>query len=417
MFYLDQQAQQANNVAVPDSTIINGQGVYDCSSTTDQACKGNTTYFETTLMQNNIYKIGLVNSGTLLSYTFYIDGHNLTVIETDFVPIKPYKTEVLNVAPGQRYEIVIDANADLSQGTNFWIHAQYCGLAELLDSRVGIIRYDPTNTDQPLGGNASFTTLGCDGPELTDLAPMVEKNVGPNVNPFGSSDYFYTGQGQLNVTWPGTNSSTQGNLWLWEMNKQPLYVNWSDPTAGQITGFTTNASNTRTPAADDPSVPLYLDYADGEWVYFVITDNFTASEVDGLNPSIVNPPSVHPMHLHGHDFAILGQGDGQFDPATVQPQLKNPSRRDTVILPIGGWVWLAFQVGNPGAWVFHCHIGWHASDGFAVQFIEQPSKLKGMMEKARVQDEFMDRCDAWTDFYRNPGPAEGSGLGQQDSGI
>jgi FtsP/CotA-like multicopper oxidase with cupredoxin domain len=42
------------------------------------------------------------------------------------------------------------------------------------------------------------------------------------------------------------------------------------------------------------------------------------------------------------------------------PTLKgnNPTRRDTTMLPAWGWVVVAFKTGNPGAWLFHCHVAW-----------------------------------------------------------
>ena len=291
----------------------------------------------------------------------------------------------------------------MTNETSFWIHAQYCGLASLLDSRVGIIRYDANDTSEP-AITQSYTDYGCDSPAITDLAPVVKQNVGKNVNPFGSNDYFYSGQGLINVTWPDTN----GSAWLWEMEKAPLYVNWSDPTVGKMTGLSANSTPTGDAAA------ITLDYATGDWVYFVMSSNFTPADV-GVNPAIVDPPSVHPMHLHGHDFAVLAQGHGSFVAADVTPQLENPLRRDTVNIPIGGWVWIAFQVGNPGAWLLHCHIGWHASDGFAVQFMEQPNKLLGLMEAAGVTEEFDNRCDAWSEYYETVSvPADAV---QEDSGI
>jgi Multicopper oxidase len=45
------------------------------------------------------------------------------------------------------------------------------------------------------------------------------------------------------------------------------------------------------------------------------------------------------MHLHGHDFFILGRGTGQFDPVNNFTLLNfnNPPRRDVTYLPAGGW--------------------------------------------------------------------------------
>lgn len=85
-----------------------------------------------------------------------------------------------------------------------------------------------------------------------------------------------------------------------------------------------------------------------QWYYWVI------QEVEGT-PITVNLP--HPMHLHGHDFWILGTGVGQFSDVGISAlNFENPTRRDTEMLPAGGWLVVAFNTDNPGAWLFHCHI-------------------------------------------------------------
>jgi len=62
----------------------------------------------------------------------------------------------------------------------------------------------------------------------------------------------------------------------------------------------------------------------------------------------------HPMHLHGHTFAVVtGSGTG------VAPG----ARKDTVnVLPMQT---LAIDVDttNPGQWLTHCHNGYHAELG------------------------------------------------------
>jgi FtsP/CotA-like multicopper oxidase with cupredoxin domain len=85
-------------------------------------------------------------------------------------------------------------------------------------------------------------------------------------------------------------------------------------------------------------------------------------------------PLPHPIHLHGHDFWILASGFGTFDPTTPL-NFANPPRRDTALLPTAGWLVLAFVTDNPGVWLAHCHIGWHVSMGFALQFVEQQSAI------------------------------------------
>lgn len=63
----------------------------------------------------------------------------------------------------------------------------------------------------------------------------------------------------------------------------------------------------------------------------------------------------HPIHLHGHDFYLLGTGSGVFsDPAVLK--YSNPMRRDVAMLPANGWLVIGFVTDNPGAWLMHCHI-------------------------------------------------------------
>lgn len=44
----------------------------------------------------------------------------------------------------------------------------------------------------------------------------------------------------------------------------------------------------------------------------------------------------HPIHLHGHDFWVVAQDAGTFDPATTNITTTNPPRRDVATLPGNG---------------------------------------------------------------------------------
>lgn len=390
---------------VPESSLLNGKGVFACNTENDTRCTGEGGYFQVVFEQDTKYRIGLVNTASILTYTFYIDGHNFTVSEIDFVPIEPFMTDALNIAIGQRYEIIIEANAALNNGTNFWIHAQYCAETHIIDSRVGIVRYDATDMSDPYMPSESQRHLdfGCDDPEPSQLRPIVRRNVGARVNNMTEADYLHIGR--VNATWPGT-PSTDGPIFLWVLQDTPLYLNWSEPSVAKITGL---SSDTIFP---DYTVPIELDYETGQWVYFVITSNFSNSSTDRERTM---PKTAHPMHLHGHNFMVLAQGHGPFDADAIRPLLTNPARRDTADVPIGGWIWIAFQVDNPGAWVLHCHIQFHSSDGIALQFLEQASKLRPLMERNGVVNDFRERCNAWTEWYYTVNvPAQAT---QADSGI
>ncbi|KAL4995978.1 multicopper oxidase-domain-containing protein [Aspergillus recurvatus] len=390
----------------PTSSLLNGKGVYDCNPAEDPRCTGDREYFETNFTRGTKYKIGILNTGTLLTYTFWIDGHNFTVIETDFVPIEPFVTDMLNVGLGQRYEIIVEANADLANGSNFWIHAQYCDssidLTELPSSEVGIIRYDAQDTNEPdtPPSSAQLRSVGCADPSPSTLVPVVRKDVGRPANEMDKEDYLTMGEmGKIPTPW-----DPDPRVHLWTIKNTAMYIDWSTPSLAKL------ASDNDTVFPPE-TVPVTLDFSTGEWVYFLLTSNYSMDEV--VTPRNLTP-SVHPIHLHGHDFAILAQGEGQFT-RDVVPNLVNPPRRDVVGVDVGGYAWIAFQIDNPGAWLLHCHIQYHASEGMALQFIEQPAKIKGLVEEAGVMGEFADRCAAWTDWYHTTNIPNDTT--QSDSGI
>lgn len=55
----------------------------------------------------------------------------------------------------------------------------------------------------------------------------------------------------------------------------------------------------------------------------------------------------HPMHLHGHTFAVTGSG----------------ARKDTVIVTPDRTVTVDFDATNPGLWMAHCHNVYHGQAG------------------------------------------------------
>jgi FtsP/CotA-like multicopper oxidase with cupredoxin domain len=64
-------------------------------------------------------------------------------------------------------------------------------------------------------------------------------------------------------------------------------------------------------------------------------------------------PMPHPMHLHGHEFQVVEIDDVRFAGAV----------RDTVLVPPGRRVAVAFDALNPGLWALHCHLLYHLDAG------------------------------------------------------
>lgn len=303
---------------------------------------------------------------------------------------------------GQRYDFIVKADATLDHGTNFWIHARDCANASQV-STLGIIRYDRENHEDPYTPVPSpiQNSSDCSDEDASKLHPIVKRTVTKNVNGLGPAEYLEAGlQGYPNVSVP----AFQSPLTKWVLANSSLYIDWRDPSLKLLT-------IDQDPTFPPHTSPIFLDFDTGDWVYFLILNNYTQSNTPR---TVIN--AAHPLHLHGHDFVILAQSNTSYDPAVpIVPKLDNPARRDVAMLPASGYLFIGFQVDNPGAWLMHCHIAWHASGGLALQFIEQPGKIKGLMQKAGVFPSFKERCGSWTDYYDLVN--EPANATQEDSGI
>ena len=116
----------------------------------------------------------------------------------------------------------------------------------------------------------------------------------------------------------------------------------------------------------------------------------------------------HPIHMHGHSYEVLAMGFAEQNvtqttalhesvskaisqssspficenPPTCSRLRRNadvpipanpvPTRKDTVIVPAGGFVWIRLVADNPGWWFVHCHIEPHQLGGMAMMLFEDP---------------------------------------------
>ena len=58
------------------------------------------------------YRLHLVNVGASALFHFWIEGHNLTIIEVDGVYVQPFATQGLDIHVGQRYSVLVTLDAN-----------------------------------------------------------------------------------------------------------------------------------------------------------------------------------------------------------------------------------------------------------------------------------------------------------------
>ncbi|XP_024019721.1 L-ascorbate oxidase [Morus notabilis] len=109
----------------------------------------------------------------------------------------------------------------------------------------------------------------------------------------------------------------------------------------------------------------------GSGVYMLGLGTTVDVILQNANALSENVSEIHPWHLHGHDFWVLGYGEGKFSTEDEKNlNLKNPPLRNTAVIFPYGWTALRFVADNPGVWAFHCHIEPHLHLGMGVIFAE-----------------------------------------------
>ncbi|KAK7425303.1 hypothetical protein QQZ08_008200 [Neonectria magnoliae] len=342
-----------------DNGLINGTNVWEDDDSTQPR-------FNVSFTSGTSYRMRLVNAAVDTHWKFSIDNHTMTVIAADLVPIEPFQTTFLNLGMGQRYDIIVEADqADVAD--NFWMRAipqAACSDNESLDNIKGIVYYG----DSP-------STPSTDAHSYTDSC---DDDTG-SITPYISHDVSDPQWQDLETATIGKNSA---GLFKWYLNSTSMLVEWANPTLTYVLNGITEHE------IDDAVIELSEA---NQWVYFVVE---TALGVP------------HPIHLHGHDFFVLAQGSGTYS-SSVTLNTSNPPRRDTAMLPSSGYLVMAWKTDNPGVWLMHCHIGWHTSEGFAVQFIERRSEIAGISDANTLDD----TCTSWSTFE------EEYEVEQEDSGV
>ncbi|KAK8046687.1 hypothetical protein PG996_014751 [Apiospora saccharicola] len=367
-----------------DSIVVNGIGHYNGSE--------DGPYYETVLIPGKNHTLKLINGAVGTSFVFRIDEHPLTVIANDLVPVEPFTVDELFIGIGQRYTVIVEGKTDTSK--DYWIRTQPAGNCSFfglpavsttpaVNSRTAIVRYDSSRKEKPV--NTTEPGNLCLDVDPARLNPIVPWNVDQHPQNNVTRDTFEAGKPADETIDIGPPGSPYVH---WVLGDEPMWLNFDEPTILDINESIHN-----------PNYRIVEEKHDTGFIYVIL---------ESTSPT--NIP--HPMHLHGSDFVVLGQGTTPWNEMTSPEQYfryDNPPRRDTALIPANGFLAMAFRPDNPGAWLLHCHIAWHASSGLAIQLLVRPKGIP----RFDPNTENRRGCKNWVD---SPLWQRIKGL-QDDSGI
>ncbi|XP_078581081.1 uncharacterized protein LOC144864666 [Branchiostoma floridae x Branchiostoma japonicum] len=349
------------------------------------------------------YRFRVISAAMIYAFRVSIDQHELTMIATDGNRISEQRAESFIINTGERYDFYITAN---QQDNNYWIRANTLeekdiyGNTSPTHSIKAILHYssaqmnqDPNSTRRACTDSNICTVVNCPFQNYRSSAFTRCVNVHqlrsaqPQTVPqFDSAEPEKWEEHFINFHFAGNEldgaqrSSVNGHR----------FIPPSAPPSVDRKGLGL------TPCLDSEcggdkfcECSYHINITKDNVVQLVLYNMGAGGSING---------TAHPVHIHGHHFYVLDIGFPEYDNNAVyqsqntdincgalencnarswvnaswsngnKPGLntKNPPLKDTVIVPVGGYVVLRFLADNPGWWFVHCHIEIHQVEGMAM---------------------------------------------------
>ncbi|XP_043718903.1 laccase-17-like [Telopea speciosissima] len=369
-----------------DAYTINGLPgpLYNCSS---------KDTFKLKVKPGKTYLLRLINAALNDELFFRIADHSLTVVEADAIYVKPFKTDTILITPGQTTNVLLKTKHHHISTTTFLMAARPYATITTFDNSTtsGILEYEKPLNSTINKNKKKLVLLKPTLPVFNDTTfsdNFAKKHRSLATTQFPAKvpqkvdkQFFFTVG--LGLSQCSKNSTCQGpnNTRLAAAINNVSFV---QPTTALLQAhFFRQSRGVFT--TDFPTNPPFLFNYTGappnnimvkRGTKVVALPFNTTVELVMQDTSVLGAES-HPLHLHGFNFFVVGQGFGNFDPKNdpAKFNLVDPMERNTVGVPSGGWVAIRFLADNPGVWFMHCHLEVHTSWGLKMAWVVMDGKL------------------------------------------
>ncbi|KAG0484700.1 hypothetical protein HPP92_008779 [Vanilla planifolia] len=371
-------------VGEPQTILINGRGKYKCSLAAHLlgdsfSCRIRNSQCSPVVLRvlpNKTYRLRIASTTSLSSLNLAIGNHSMTVVEADGNYVEPVTVSDIDIYSGESYSVLI--TTDKNSSSNYWISIGVRGRVPKTQTALAILNYHPNSPSKLPSQMLPIT------PKWDDYSY--------------SKSFTYKILAMHGTPRPPTKSDRQIAL-LNTQTKIDGYIKWSinnislvlpsTPHLGSMRygskiGFDSEKPLDKFP--DDYDVmqpPVNPNSRKGSNIYKLEFNSTVDIILQNANTLSGNVSEIHPWHLHGHDFWVIGYGDGKFKATQVTKfNLRNPPLRNTVVIFPYGWAAIRFIANNPGVWAFHCHIEPHLHLGMGTILSEGVDLIRKIPNEA-----------------------------------
>ena len=293
--------------------------------------------------------LNFIGASTFKAPEFSVDEHDMWVYEIDGSYVEPKKVQAVTMFAGERFSVMV--KLDKTPGA-YTIRTPDYGGTQVISGYATLLYKDA----QPIGPTVPYVSYGGeilsnDSVTLADYLVLTDDEVPfPNVQPAATADEeFLLSLGRFNSSYTYTVTGKA---------MYPIDADAYHP----LLYF---------PEAMDPD--LVIKTQNGSWVDLILQVATMPGDAE---------PFTHVMHKHGSKTWRIGQSLGVWNYSSVADamleapekfNLETANYRDTWLTEFADgpyWVVLRYQVTNPGAWFFHCHIEIHLSGGMGMAIMD-----------------------------------------------
>ncbi|ELU15956.1 hypothetical protein CAPTEDRAFT_193609 [Capitella teleta] len=375
------------------SALINGKGVHYNTGTSNFPDWPIEIFKVYTGSQ---YRFRVTCASMTYAFRISVDGHSLRVVATDGGEVLPREVESVVIFAGERYDFAL--TADAASGS-FWIRAE--SLERYQNQKriephttYAILKYGdgadvaPTSSKRNCTAENPCTVLNCPYRHHPDVHTVCVPAADLRLH---SADPTLGRHSKIREDFLNFHYVLDHDTWKTSINGKGFQAPSSPPQV-----YPNDDQQAMKPCSECEDGNIYcgcthiLEIDLGSVVQFVL-----ATTVN--NPAGVLNGNAHGIHMHGHQVQVVRIGwptyddqgfyngltpDIMYDHHTGHIRWTNMSwsdgaldvldnsapLKDTMVIPVGGYVVVRFLADNPGYWFMHCHTEFHNVEGMAMIF-------------------------------------------------
>ncbi|KAG1371719.1 Laccase [Cocos nucifera] len=343
--------------------------------------------FKLKVKPGKTYLLRMINAALNDELFFSIANHTLTVVEVDAIYTKPFDTDIVLITPGQTTNVLLQTKPTLPNATFLMAARPYATGLGTFDNTTtaGLLEYLPPTVCLPSTPAKNLTLFKPTLPSLNDTAfaanfsskrrSLANAQFPANVPQTVDRRFYFTvGLGTSPCPKNQTCQGPNGTMFAASVNNISFALPSTTLLEAHFLGQSKGVYTTDFPS--NPPFPFNYTGTPPNNTFMtngtkVVVLPFNASVEVAMQDTSIQGAESHPLHLHGYNFFVVGQGSGNYD-ATKDPanfNLVDPIEMNTVGVPAGGWVAIRFRADNPGVWFMHCHLDVHTSWGLGMAWV------------------------------------------------